>query len=170
VSVLPGEYRLRGDIAGAGGGTMFVQLRDGNVNGPVIDQFTFAGSEFNTDWRSFDLTGNATGGSVTVRWGFEGGSGTIRGVHVDNLHLSPAFTPDCNDPFADADGDNDVDGDDFGVFQRCMTGPGDPTGAYDTQNCGCFDIEPDLDVDQIDFIAFQACAGGPSIPANPDCD
>lgn len=30
----------------------------------------------------------------------------------------------CNTPWADADGDHDVDSDDFAVFQKCYTGPG----------------------------------------------
>ena len=84
-----GPVRLRGDLGGAGAGTtIFVEMRDGNINGNVIQRFQFAGSEFNPDFRAFDLTGNNTSGFVTVRWGLEGGSGA-RGAHIDNVYLAP---------------------------------------------------------------------------------
>ncbi len=79
----------------------------------------------------------------------------------------------CGTPFADADGDGDVDQGDFGVFEACLTGPGG--GA--TGDCRCFDRRDennqhgqDGDVDQDDYGAFENCASGPGIPANPACD
>ncbi|UCD30327.1 MAG: hypothetical protein JSV03_07625 [Planctomycetota bacterium] len=97
--------------------------------------------------------------------------------------LLPAFVR-CNDPFADIDGpdtngdgvpdgDGDVDQDDFAVFQVCYTGPGDPGGVFDKDNCDCFDKEPlggDDDIDENDFSLFQNCASGPGIPADTACD
>jgi hypothetical protein len=78
----------------------------------------------------------------------------------------------CHDPFADADGDGDVDQDDFARFQICFTGDatGDPLGTFPPQNCECFDTDGDGDVDGADFTAFQACASGPGIPADATCD
>jgi hypothetical protein len=78
----------------------------------------------------------------------------------------------CHDPFADADGDGDVDQDDFAKFQICFTGDatGDPLGTYPPQNCECFDTDGDGDVDGTDFTAFQNCASGPGIPADVNCD
>ncbi len=82
-----------------------------------------------------------------------------------------AFGP-CHDPFADADGDGDVDAADFAVFQRCLG----PNGGTSSEACGCFDrpvppaVQGDGDVDQDDLLAFIACASGPAIPAANTCD
>jgi len=80
--------------------------------------------------------------------------------------LIPTF---CNDPFADADADGDVDQDDFAKFQACFTGQGGGV----PEGCACFDREPiggDDDIDTLDFGVFEACASGPAIPANVSCD
>jgi len=77
--------------------------------------------------------------------------------------LIPTF---CNDPFADADGDGDVDQDDFAAFQICYTGPGG--GVPD--DCSCFDNDADGDIDTTDLGDFENCASGPAIPADPACD
>lgn len=79
----------------------------------------------------------------------------------------------CNDPFADADGDNDVDQSDFGIFQSCYGG--EFGGILTTSPyCHCFDRDyggqGDGDVDMEDFNAFIACLSGPMIPADPACD
>lgn len=74
----------------------------------------------------------------------------------------------CNTPCADADGDSDVDQEDFGVFQRCF-GPAPPTGPL-PETCGCFDQNADLALDLLDFAAFQACVSGPNVPADPGCE
>jgi len=82
----------------------------------------------------------------------------------------------CNDPFADADDDDDVDQDDFAIFQLCYTGPDQaiPVGA---NYCRCFDVNnaagtgiPDNRIDEHDFGKFQLCASGPSVPADASCD
>jgi len=77
--------------------------------------------------------------------------------------LIPAF---CPDPFADADGDNDVDQDDFAKFQMCFTG----IGGTIVSGCACFDRDGDEDVDANDYTEFENCASGPDIPADPSCD
>ncbi len=71
----------------------------------------------------------------------------------------------CNTPAADADGDHDVDLDDFGVFQRCYG-----TGSVDARGvCRCMDLDATGasadQIDNADFIAFKACAGGAHRPA-----
>lgn len=79
-----------------------------------------------------------------------------------------AFIPvPCHDPFADADGDGDVDQIDFAAFQRCYTGPNKPFAI--AMGCGCFDRDGDDDVDMDDLESFAACFSGPMIPADPDC-
>ncbi len=75
----------------------------------------------------------------------------------------------CNAPFADADGDKDVDQDDFGVFQSCFTGPG---GTISGAVCGCMNVktwngssyaEKDSDVDDGDLMEFIKCITGPEL-------
>lgn len=76
----------------------------------------------------------------------------------------------CHDPFADADGDGDVDQTDFATWQLCYSGSGRPVGG----DCRCFDRDAagagDGDVDADDYAAFQACASGPAITADAGCD
>lgn len=71
----------------------------------------------------------------------------------------------CPKPFADVDGDKDVDMDDFGEFQRCYTGIS--FGIAD--GCSCFDRNSNGGIDNDDFLKFTACRSGPAIPANPAC-
>lgn len=74
----------------------------------------------------------------------------------------------CSIPFADADGDGDVDQADFALFQVCIGAnlPAEPA-------CACFDAHPagapDGDVDTDDWSAFEACASGSGITADPAC-
>ena len=86
----------------------------------------------------------------------------------DDVELSTASP--CRKPRFDFDGDTDVDQVDFGVFQACYTGPGDPNQAYNLPECGCFDANADLDIDIEDFTAFTACFSGAAIPASVACD
>jgi hypothetical protein len=57
----------------------------------------------------------------------------------------------------DFDGDNDVDQQDFGHLQACLSGSGMAPGP----GCEDADLDIDGDVDQDDFAAFRACMGGP---------
>lgn len=52
----------------------------------------------------------------------------------------------------DVDVDGDVDLDDYGSWDGCMTGP---TGGPPDPGCGVFDFEPDGDVDLADYAALQ---------------
>lgn len=69
----------------------------------------------------------------------------------------------CPIPWADSDGDSDVDMDDYGKFQACFTGSNQPVPA----GCECLDkakTVPGIDLD--DFAAFLSCVTGPSVPMN----
>jgi len=73
----------------------------------------------------------------------------------------------CRYPFADADGDGDVDQADFGIWQSCYTGAG---GGILPDYCECFDRvndvsapEPDGDVDAFDFVEFMNCYTGANV-------
>lgn len=86
-----------------------------------------------------------------------------------NAWRRSGFQP-CNVPFADADGDKDVDQIDFALFQACFTGSGIFVLPAE---CACFDrpepIDPDGDIDQSDLFKFEDCASGPGIPAGLTC-
>jgi len=66
----------------------------------------------------------------------------------------------------DYDGDNDVDQEDFGHFQTCLTGPYavEPGSA-----CEDADLNADQHVDQADLIRFRSCMGGPAAPVPALC-
>ena len=72
----------------------------------------------------------------------------------------------CPDPFADMDGDQDVDQDDFAVFQGCMTSG---LGTLEPA-CKCLDQVNNGEIDEDDWGAFEACASGPDVPADATCD
>lgn len=77
----------------------------------------------------------------------------------------------CHDPFADADGDLDVDQDDFGVLQACITGQsGGPPAGYPPRNCSCFDANGNGDVAGTDIGEFENCASGPGVESSAACD
>jgi hypothetical protein len=64
----------------------------------------------------------------------------------------------------DADGDRDVDLDDFLHFQDCFNGP---NRAPKKAGCESFDFDLDADVDLSDFLKFQDCFNGPN--RSPAC-
>ena len=66
----------------------------------------------------------------------------------------------------DFDDDGDVDLEDFGLFQMCLTGPGI---AQEDERCKPARLDIDEDVDADDFGIFQACLSGANIPGDPEC-
>lgn len=84
---------------------------------------------------------------------------------LDNLKVEIVGQEACNTPWADADGDGDVDMNDFAVFQRCFTGAA--TGLL--PGCNCFDRNANSAVGTDDFNKFKLCGSGAGVPANPLC-
>ena len=84
---------------------------------------------------------------------------TIPTIGVDESGCPPLIP-------GDLDHDGDVDQEDFGLFQACLTGPGEPQ-----QDPACQDarLDTDVDVDQDDFGLFQLCITSPNQAANPTC-
>jgi hypothetical protein len=78
---------------------------------------------------------------------------------------SNASTRGCPTPTTDFDRDGDVDQEDFGRFQLCMSGGAIPPAA----GCADCDLDKDNDVDMGDFAVFLGCLSGPGTPANPEC-
>ncbi|MHC4675505.1 MAG: glycosyl hydrolase [Planctomycetota bacterium] len=85
--------------------------------------------------------------------------GTIPGATVDGRGCPPIINCDFNN-------DGDVDQEDFGRFQACLTGPAVPVG---DPKCQAANLDGDVDVDQDDLIVFQQCISGPNVPADPNC-
>ncbi|MBI4579168.1 MAG: hypothetical protein HY718_05665, partial [Planctomycetes bacterium] len=65
----------------------------------------------------------------------------------------------------DFDGDGDVDGEDFGHLQACLTGVG---GTF-LPGCQDADLDGDFDVDGLDIAIFLGCLSGPHIVADTSC-
>ena len=81
-------------------------------------------------------------------------------IWLDSIVISP------RNPRADYDYDFDVDQEDFGRFQMCLSG----SGVYQLDPaCREARLDHDVDVDQEDFSIFQACMSGPDHPADPSC-
>ncbi|GMU24025.1 MAG: hypothetical protein AMXMBFR13_41020 [Phycisphaerae bacterium] len=82
------------------------------------------------------------------------------GASADDASI-PAGIP------GDFDGDGDVDQEDFGHLQVCLSGAG-----VTQADAACHDarLDMDLDVDQEDFGIFQACMSGPNVPSDPACN
>jgi hypothetical protein len=66
----------------------------------------------------------------------------------------------------DFDRDADVDLTDFGMYQRCLSGPGKAPAV----GCEFADLDGDNDVDQNDFGVLQACMAGAHVIPNRFCD
>jgi len=65
----------------------------------------------------------------------------------------------------DFDLDNDVDQEDFGRFQECISG----SGTLYEPGCLRADFDKDNDVDLEDFVKFQACVTGPNVQLDKNC-
>lgn len=91
---------------------------------------------------------------------------TIDSSNAENAPQTLAVSLNITHKPADYDGDNDVDQGDFGVFQACFTGPGNPIA---TPRCAEADFDDDSDVDQDDFGWFQQCISGAGVPSDPLC-
>lgn len=129
-----------------------------------------------SNWLPFSISAEIYSGQVTVRVRILTGLGLGQkfGFHLDGCELRASVT--CHTPFADADGDGDVDAVDFAVLQRCLTGDeeGHPPIPANPTYCTCFDRAGTVGaIDAADVEAFLNCMTGPMIPhathPNPNC-
>jgi hypothetical protein len=91
------------------------------------------------------------------------GTGSLDGNDVIAVIVHVGIS--CSDPFADADGDGDVDQSDFAVLQLCYS-----VDTAFSADCACFDRDANGIVDILDFNSFQVCFSGAGVPADPSCD
>lgn len=166
-----GDYKFRHDYAG---GIEAAYARLGHVytagaNGTINTDGTDEGRPQAALASVPALAAEANNETFVVGVAFGGNKVYAMTLDVVNgkFHLFQATNPgpSCNSPWADADADGDVDMDDYGVFQRCYTGP---SGAgFDAAACFCFDRAHNNNVDDLDFTQFTNCATGANITTIP---
>ena len=85
----------------------------------------------------------------------------------NSIPSSPVDTNGCP-PFipGDFDRDGDVDQEDFGHFQVCLTGSSAP---QDDPDCRDAKFDGDSDVDENDFTLFKGCMRGANVPGDVNC-
>ncbi len=143
---------------------LVLRLRDGSPEGPEIASVVLpytGGGPLETG-AAVALEAGYTFISnpplLTVEIQMDEADGTApHALHFDNLRVSAG----CNLPFADADGDHDVDSADFGVWQQCF-GPAQSLPAS-AAYCSCFDQVADGHINEADLGLFLKCATGPNV-------
>jgi len=131
-------------------------------------------------------------GPLQYQWQHDGvdlsNAGNISGVNTDTLQIINIQDNNAGDyrcrvsnqggnilsesatlslaTVGDFDVDNDVDQEDFGHLQQCLSGVGQPQN-----NPNCLDalLDDDDDVDTLDSAILQGCMTGPNHPPQPDC-
>lgn len=97
-------------------------------------------------------------GTYTVSLTVEGPEGADTEIKID--HIVIESIP------ADFDEDGDIDQNDFGFLQTCLSGSGIPPAGT---SCDRADLDDDQDVDQADFNLLYGCMSGADIIADPEC-
>jgi spore germination protein YaaH len=111
---------------------------------------------------TFTLTAPATAGTYVESWRLvEEGVAWFGPTDVQfQIVVTPKPVP------GDFDGDLDVDQDDFGRFQLCLS---EIAAVVASPDCTVGDLNHDTFVDARDTVLFINCMTGPGIPGNPDC-
>jgi hypothetical protein len=128
-------------------------------------------------WLVPSITGGTSSGETDIIQYQYDTQGLTAGEYVCTLTISaagasnspvyaPVFTLTLTTVKPDFDGDGDVDQDDFGRFQACLSGPGITQNA---SACAGARLDDDEDVDANDFAVFQLCLSGANVPADPNC-
>jgi hypothetical protein len=138
-------------------GTVLVSRGDrfptGPMDGAVLSNQTWPkGSQ-----SSLTHTGLSNGATCYYAlFAHNGGSAYSTGVTVSAVPYGPA----------DLDRDGDIDQEDFGRFQACLSGPAKP---QNDPACQDAKLDADSDVDLNDLGIFQRCMSGANHPADPNC-
>lgn len=145
----------------SGGHQRFATLYLTGVSGGNVDLYLCVGGMLITD-----------GGNNGVLWfGFNNGTTT-----PEELNISGGVSGLCSSvpevkitvpsSVGDFNGDGDVDLEDFGRFQACMSGSNVP---QTDPACEQAKIDDDNDVDVYDYDIFKDCISGANIPVDPNC-
>jgi hypothetical protein len=120
------------------GGEYLHFIEHPNANSPDGDEWEFVNDEYH------HTVGNPTGGAPVIP-------------------ITKAYVTLCPVPWADTDGDMDVDQADFGAFQNCFTG--DTVVAPLSTLCKCLDRAGTTGTITVeDLSAFMSCFSGPGVP------
>lgn len=163
VRVVPGQpYEFSGYFAGMA--DCVISLLDGDENGDVLETTEVYLSGTGEGWIPASVSAVSASDVMTVMWEVLNTTIDYPGGHADGLQ----FGSDCNEIWADADNDGDVDMDDFAHWQRCLSIVGGIR--EDIPYCRCFDrVAPFGQVDLLDLPSFLHCTSGPGVPWT-DCD
>jgi len=164
------EYTFGGIFAGGGPNDVLIELRDGGLSGPALASTVVYSSieDGSYDWRPASVTAIAASDTITAVWLLRPPAvyDYLHASHADGLTVT--VRNPCNNPFADADNDQDVDMNDFALLQRCLAiGEAIPS---EPEYCRCFDRNFDSALDAADIGFFTACGSGPGVIANQACD
>jgi len=160
---------------------------------PVIDQQPTSQVSPLGQAVQFNVLASATTGTLSYQWRKDGvaltDGGNISGATTATLTVDPVglgdagsydvvVSDDCASiagnaalltimfPPGDFDLDGDVDQDDFGRFQACLSGDTVPQGLPE---CRPAHMDGDSDVDKNDVALFLQCLSGPDVLADVDC-
>ncbi|GMV95792.1 MAG: hypothetical protein AMXMBFR83_01620 [Phycisphaerae bacterium] len=137
---------------------------------PTLELLVAGASSNDAAFQGIGFGAGSTAGTMDVT--FDWVAGTNAGAFAPGEEvpvLGRSLIPSaCNDPFADVDGDGDVDQRDFARWQLCFTGPN--ATFTDFARCGCLDATKDERIDENDLLPFVNCISGPNVPADPECD
>lgn len=127
-------------------------------------------------WSQISVSAVATSSTITLFIKAQNPDPGYGEAHMDDAELvdnGPGVDPPTivwGDDSQPSDGD--VDQEDFGAFQVCLTGPNNPIPPTATTAgghlCTMFDADDDNDVDLSDFGMFQRCYSGPG--ATSSCE
>jgi hypothetical protein len=163
------------------------ELNPSVSHGAELDPDTFTVRNSGSDTLTYTITDNVAWLNVVPDAGSSDGEEDVISVEYDVSGLDPgtyngtitvtspeglnspqtiAVTLEITPHPGDLDFDRDVDQEDFGLFQVCLTGPelGPPP-----DGCTLADIDRDADVDEDDLEMFQVCGSGPSVISDPNC-
>lgn len=87
-------------------------------------------------------------------------------VEGEEVSTGPVWRFTTRNPPMDFDGDLDVDMDDFGLLQRCLSGAGVSVAG---SACQAACLDNDEDVDQSDVSILRRCLSGAGVQLDPSC-
>lgn len=145
---------------------LVVSYSTAGTSGPwTIVHTLIEGVSLPTTWSTkvFDLSSLAEAGNnpdfaLRFEWQFNTAADSGRIDNIRVLGTMPTWAR------ADVDDDDDVDQEDFGHFQQCLSGNASAYGP----DCEDMDFDGDGDVDKEDFGVFLPCLGGAEQP--PGCE